>query len=135
MPSQPRPDDGLPRRRGSQRRQSARLAVAVALGLGLLSSCTSGGISRTPPPPVSAWQRVLDQIGPDGQVSKSTALAALLLHLGAPGVRLTSLVTAGPAGLAASSGPRPGTAQVPARRPGRSSRRRRGERPDTDHPS
>jgi hypothetical protein len=74
-----------PGRRGI-RRQAAGLAVAVALGLALLSSCSTDSVTSRPPA-VSAWQRVLDRIGPDGQVSKSTALAAFVLAIGPlPGV-------------------------------------------------
>ena len=66
--------------------RAAGLALAVALGEGLLCSCGTG--TKPPPPePVSAWQRVQDQIGPDGQVSKNTALAAFVLAIGQlPGV-------------------------------------------------
>jgi hypothetical protein len=66
----------------------AGLALAVALSAGLLSSCGTSAMTKPPPPPpVSAWQRVLDQIGPDGQVSEKTALAAFVLAIGPlPGV-------------------------------------------------
>jgi hypothetical protein len=80
-----------------------RLVLAGSLGLSLLASCgTAGRHPPVPPPvsfpvslpapapvpaPVSAWQRVLDQIGPDGSVSEATALAAFVLAVGPlPGV-------------------------------------------------
>jgi hypothetical protein len=63
--------------------------LAAVIVLASLVACSGGGgatVSRTPLQ-ASAWQRVLDQIGPDGQVSKSMALAAFVLAIGPlPGV-------------------------------------------------
>lgn len=71
--------------------RAAALPLAVCLGVGLLTSCSTPGsyqsASASASAPVSAWQRVLDQIGPDGSVSKGTALAAFVLAVGPlPGV-------------------------------------------------
>ena len=79
-------------RRGSRLERTIRsvLAAAVVLAsLASLAACGAGGGARAgrTAPRASAWQRVLDQIGPDGQVTKSTALAAFVLAIGPlPGV-------------------------------------------------
>jgi len=71
---------------------AATALTAAAVGACLLTSCTSpAGTAGTagPPaaPPATAWQRVLSQIGPDGSVSKQTALEAFVLAIGPlPGV-------------------------------------------------
>src|ERR1700722_7198656 len=70
----------------STRPPSQRLVgLALALGLAALAACGTSATTGSAGP--SAWQRVLDQIGPDGRVSKSTALAAFVLAIGPlPGV-------------------------------------------------
>ncbi|MGO8951584.1 MAG: hypothetical protein ACLQUY_28810 [Ktedonobacterales bacterium] len=78
---------------------SVLLAVAMAICL-VVSACsvsgsTSGSTSTTPtngPSPVTqlspAWTAVLDQIGPNGEISLSTALQAYTLVFGSlPGVQ------------------------------------------------
>jgi hypothetical protein len=78
-------------------------AVALAVAAGLLAAATAGcgagtsghdaaarGAARGGAP-VTAWQRTLNEIRPDGSVSTSTALAAFALAIGpVPGARATS---------------------------------------------
>ena len=63
------------------------VGIALAVGLATLAACGTSTSTSTRPAGPSAWQRALDQIGPDGSVSKSTALAAFVLAIGPlPGV-------------------------------------------------
>ena len=75
---------------------AATALAAAAVGACLLTSCTGPAgpaAAPAPPgpaaaPPATAWQRVLSQVGPDGSISKQTALEAFVLAIGPlPGVR------------------------------------------------
>jgi len=72
---------------------AASALAAAAAGACLLTSCTgpagpAAGPAGPAAPPATAWQRVLSQVGPDGSISKQTALQAFVLAVGPlPGVR------------------------------------------------
>ena len=63
--------------------------LIAALTTGCAAGRASGGSSpSSPAAPLAAWQRVLDEIKPDGTVTVSTALAAFALAIGpVPGAR------------------------------------------------
>jgi hypothetical protein len=98
-----RDDDG---KRGEMAQRWIGLVTAAVLVTSCSSSRPTSRSSSGSPPvvgPATAWDRVLDQVGPDGSVSAATALQAFALAYGPlPGVT----VPPGPVGMIRSgSGP------------------------------
>ncbi len=72
-------------------RARAGVAAIVAAAVALTGCSTIGKTAEERQPEQSAWEKVLDGIGPDGQISKDTALKAFSLAVAPlPGVKTPS---------------------------------------------